>query len=334
VTNFYIFSEMMINFFLGNISIEVFKNGGYGLDYYNQVNIIPRLISAALSPLSYLCLPLHFYFLAHQQTRLASIAFLGSLSIILDQLAFFGRGGIVVFVMVYIVMFVFIFPVLSRKLKIKITLFALSFLLPIGAIFIYISNERFTMHTGFDYNGYVDNQIIVSILSYYSQWFSNGFNLYTHFDLNEMTYFSNFMYLPDKLMGLLGFSLYDLIEVREVAFGSQATYFNGLPILMLYDLHYIGSYIITLSFFVFFKVYFGSKSSNYIDKYKFIIAGLLIPVPVMFFQGLHTVHGGYNTAFVYFILFYFFSKSRTTILSGHSGNRGVSSDPHFVIPNN
>lgn len=308
LSNVYISIGLINDFIFGGFTVEVFKNAGVGLSYYQQINIVPRTASAIFSPLSYLCLPLHFFFLVHKQSRLSNLSFFASLNIILEQLAFLGRGGMVVFIMIYLLMLVFVYPKLTSEMRKGVVRTALAVLLLISCAFIYIAVDRFSEYDAFEYDALITNPVVVSLLSYYSQWLINGYNIYSDFEENGMIIFGSFMYIPNRILEIFGAAPYDIIGEREAIFGSQATYFNGLPALLLYDLHYIGAYFFATLYYLCNKLFIASGKTNGIGKYQFVFAGLMMPIPAMFFQGMHTVHGGYNIAFIYFIILFFFVK--------------------------
>lgn len=308
--NVYIFIQMMLSFMANGVPIEVFKNGAVGLDSFREINPAARAISALLSPLSYICLPLHFYFLVHNKILLSKFSFYGSLSIIIEQLAFFGRGGIVVFVSVYVLLLIFVLPVLNDAIKRRKIKSGIIFLCVVVGLFLYIAIDRFSDYTSFEYGGYVTNPILISILGYYGEWISNGYRAYLQFVADKMIPFSNFMYFPNKILEVLNYPIQDIVELRDFAFGDKATNFNGLPVLVLYDMHYIGAYLFSGLFFLSSRFFLRSRGHRDIGINQFIFAGLAMPIPVMFFQGVHFVHGGYNVAIIYFAVLLIATKLR------------------------
>ena len=298
-----------ISFFIdSSVDIETYKNADIGNQFIQQRNFVLYSLSASLTPFSYIALALHFYFSINKQYKLSILAFLGSLSIILEQIVTFGRGGIVAYVFCYGFMTVLIFNKIDYRFK-KIfrRILIVSFLI-LASGFFYISIGRFQDGRAYSEMGFISNPILVSIFDYYSQWIKNGYDLFFDFNSLDMIPLSNFMYLPERFFEVFGAEKYDLGQVRMDAFGFRSTLFNGLPVLLLFDLHYAGAILFSWIYYLIFKKIIGG--AKVYDWWHYCGMVFLILIPVFYFQGPIFVFASYNIGLAYFLLIYFSCKFR------------------------
>lgn len=303
--NFYIVYKMFGFYISSDAEIEVFKNAGLGLSYLDTLSNFAKVTAALLTPLSYIFLPLHFYFLVNRKYYLSFFSFFASLSIILEQLVMFGRGGMVAFFFLYIFFLSMVYGKLNSRFKKVYKLVLIFALMFFAGIFLYIAFDRFDNDKHFIAKGIVTNPVLISFLSYYSQWFNNGYEIFTSFTYDKIIFMSNFSYLPSRLMEVFGAEKYDLGKLRMDVMGFQSTYFNGLPALLLYDLHFIGTLIFSLFFYILTRFLLGVKRIYNWDDY--VLIGFLIVIAVFFFQGPIFVFASYNFALIFFVLIKFFS---------------------------
>lgn len=305
---------MMVGFYLSSgVEMETFKNGGVGLQYFESINGVLRAGAALLTPLSYIFLPLHFYFLVNKQYRLSAISFISSLSIIFEQLIMFGRGGMVAFFFLYVFFISMVAGKIDRRFKRSYKVFLFAALGLFAGLFLYIAFDRFDNDKHFVATGVVTNPVVISFLSYYSQWLKNGYELFSLFSSEKIIFMSNFLYLPARVMEVFGGEKYDLGQLRMDVMGFESTYFNGLPALLLYDLHYLGT--LAFSCFYFFSLRAGLGVRGIYSWPSYVLVGLAILIPLFFFQGPIFVFASYNFAIIYFLLIYSLTRIRYSLKS-------------------
>ena len=103
----------------GVIHVSEYKNGGDS-DLRNSIfaNLVPSIfisISYILSSFGYLSLALHFYYLLKKNTKRAVLHLVLSLTIVLVGVIGLSRSALVNYVIVYVIVFLFISPLLARK---------------------------------------------------------------------------------------------------------------------------------------------------------------------------------------------------------------------------
>lgn len=295
--NFSIFLNSFYHTLTIGMAVGEFKNSGYGEDFiFNTAPPLVRIFSFLVSPLSYFCVAAHFYFLIISNRKMATLCFIGSLNIVLLPLMYFARGGLVVYIILYFSILVYVFKYLNYGAQRRIKYQVIVGISPLAAVFILISISRFEDYPFLRDDSLVSNPIFYSILDYMSQWLANGNSLLNRFDSTQIMYGSNFTYLPSKLLYPFDVSFPDVQELREHHFEALANRFNGLPVLLIYD---FGYYLALLFAFLYMLMVRGLLSGGRHILVTLSWLSVLLPVPLFFFQGLFTVFGFYNLAFLY-----------------------------------
>lgn len=292
-----------------SLSVGEYKNLGYGQDMImSSINPVLRLFSNLISPLSYVCLALHFYYIINFDKKKAVFSLFGAANIAVVPLFYFARGGVFTFCILYLSILCLVFKQLNQESRNQILKFVLYFVFPVFIVFIMITLDRFNSYPYFRDGTLVSNHAIFAILDYFSQWLVNGNYLLNNFSQEKILYGSNFTYLPSKLLGVFDISFTNLQELRESAFMGYENHFNGAVTLLVYDFGYLGALIFcfTYTLVAYYTLRFNScRSLSFLIK-----VSLLLPIPIFFFQGLFTVFGFYNVAIVYGALFIFSQRLR------------------------
>ncbi|MEZ8389266.1 O-antigen polymerase [Vibrio splendidus] len=307
--NVYILSKSYSYLMSSSLSIGDYKNLGYGKDMImNSINPALRMFSNLFSPLSYICLALHFYYIINFDRYKSVFSLFGALNIAIVPLFYFARGGIFTFCILYLAMFLLIFRCLSKESRKQIFKFLLYWVTPVFFVFVIITLDRFESYPYFRSGTLVSNHAVFAVLDYFSQWLVNGNYLLDNFSQDKILYGSNFTYLPSKLLGIFDISFANLQELRESVLLGYENNFNGSITLLVYDFGYFGALIFCLwyALFAYYMLRFNSgRSLSFLIK-----VSLFLPIPIFFFQGLFTVFGFYNIAIVYGAAFIFSQRLR------------------------
>ena len=298
------------NFISLGISIEQYKNGGIGYD------LVASSFWGFLSPLtlissafSYISLGYHFYFLLSEDLKKAKWALIVSCNIFLPSLVYMARGGIVVFILLYLITWLYIYKMLNSVVVKKVKSFFSKITIPVVIAFLIISFGRFNNdRLQIPQSSVIKNPVIYAFGSYFSQWIDNGITVLNRYTNGLNLHGSSFMYFINKIYETIGHKVIPIEILREYAFGNLATYFNGLPAILVYDFGYIGAIIFSL-LFTFFVCKIAPKKGS-VEGIDIIGFPVLITMPIMFFQGNQFVDSTYFSSFCLFIIFYYLNKIR------------------------
>jgi oligosaccharide repeat unit polymerase len=282
------------------VSIGAYKNGGIATDFIASSGLgFVSTLSLLFSPFSYLTLGYHFYFLSKNDKRNAIKAILLSSSIFLPNLAYLSRAGAVTFILIYIANWIFVKELYPKKVRIKVRKIVFRTITVIGIVLFLISNNRFSDEKVMQ-DSLIQNPVMNSILWYFSQWYSNGIILIEryHPDLNLKG--SSFAYFFNKVKEIFGFEIVDIKILRDHAFGELATHFNGLPAVLVYDFGYFGAVLFSVIFYSIVRRYAPKRGRITIKN--LLLFSLLIPMPLMFFQGNQFTSSIYQLSVMYMII--------------------------------
>ena len=309
VINLFIILSSINNLMQLSISIEAYKNQKIAQEFLASSVPMPlRALTAFLSPLSYLALGYHFYFMIVKDRRRSLLAFIASFNIFLVTLFVIGRGGVVSYILLYIFYWIYSYGALDKNFKNKVRNLFIFTLVFIGSFFIFISIDRFTVYSHFSSGSLVENQFLYSLLHYLSQWIENGMLLLDGYEYEKNLSASTIRYLPNKVLSMLGYTIIPIQELRIASFGELASAFNGLPAILVYDFGYVGSIIFAFTCFLIVRSF--APKNRLVLPSNFILFSLLIPAPLFFFQGSYFIFSMYNIAILFGIVFYFsFSSS-------------------------
>lgn len=300
IINIYIFLNSFAEIVTIGMLPEEFKNSGYGEDLVS--NKFPSFLirlSYALSPISYFCLAAHFYYLVISDKKMASLCFVGSLNIVILPLIYFARGGIVIYVLLYLGMLAYVNRYLNKYTYKKTNYRVIAILSPLIFIFLFITLNRFgDNYVDFREGTLVSNHAIFALIDYSSQWLVIGNTLIENFKDTNIMNGSSVNYLPGKFLGIFGFSFPDLHELRQLNFGNNWNTFQGLPAILLYDFGYYFSFFLAFLYMVTARFLLSGRK-HLLHRLSWL--AVLLPVTLYFFQGLFTVYGFYNLAILYAI---------------------------------
>lgn len=288
-------------------SINAFKNQGIAVEfiYSGRLSFLTTL-SLLFSPFSYLTLGYHFYFLYKGDRSNAIKSIILSMGIFLPNLVYLSRAGAVTFILMYLSYWYYIKNVFTKGTRKRVRKIVLRILAVVILILLLISQNRFSNSTLTQELSLISNPVFYSILWYFSQWFTNGLFLISRYNSSMNLSGSSFSYIVSKFKELFGVEVLNIKILRETAFGSLANHFNGLPAVMIYDLGYLGTLLFCVIFLLIVKKFTPKKGR--ISLNNFLVFSVLIPMPIMFFQGNHFTSSVFNLAIIYTILLRIITK--------------------------
>lgn len=306
---FYTFSSV--------VDYSAFKNAGEGYDFIKTqlpINSTIYFLSQYLSGGAYFLIPLHFYFLLKRNYRYSIFCFIFSLSLILSGLVVFSRSNFVLYVILYILYYFLFYKKIPSKgrLFIKRTAFILLFF--VITFFAIITLNRFGEDST-DYTGtgapignqdFVQNQVIYSLIDYFSQWYQNGMEVMSLYDLKTREYKSSFPFLYtilDKL-GFINNYANNLLYQEIAIWPNHYWLFNGLVPNLLFDFGYIGTFIFAIIYVFLLKRFCPKK--NIITFPKMLFLSLFFIIPAMSIFGSWLRNPFYHFSLVYAIIFYLY----------------------------
>jgi len=288
-------------------------------------SVIPHVfltICNFLSPIGYIMLSLHFYYLVKNNRKKALICLFASLVLALHGLMGFSRSATVVYLLTYVCILFYILPLLSKKTK-KVLMVIGTFI--IGLVFILlllISNNRFSdYYTKNSKNDAMLDEtrtpVLFSMIDYFSMWNENGIEFIRKRPLGLLYYgWYNSAGLPiiidEKILGNSKVHEQREKEVDEVIeshVGSIWYEFHGCIARLTYEWGFLGTAIFI---FLFNRVvrYFSPCDGKAIFR-DILCLPILLPMGLTFWCGIGI--GGLATqmGMVYVFLFYKCIKRKT-----------------------
>lgn len=304
----------------GVIHVTEFKNGGDS-DLRQSVfaALIPPILttlSFLLSPFGYFSLTLHFYYMVKKNAKKAILHLILSLTIILVGIIGLSRSALVNYVIVYAIMFLFIVPLLSKRLFRKSILAILIFGGAIGYVFSTISEDRFGESFYIESESLIDekeNPELVSFLDYFSQWVYFGPKLMERYggpsDLSWGLYNSSGLGVAiiQQVYGVENVNN-ALRKKYDRIIGDTGSAFHGCVVRTIFDFGYIGTFVFIL-LNCFFTRKFGPNKKNIISFKTLLSMPLLLPFSIGFFSGSSYSQLNINLAMIFMWLIYKYSKS-------------------------
>lgn len=297
------------------VSVFIFRNLSVDISQYKNLeigeealkNIIPDFIFTIMGfsmSFSFIALAIHFYFLTQNQLKRSIIPFIISLSIPLKSLHEFSRGGLVMFIGLYLMTYLLLRNAIPKsvfnKFKNKLRIISISLI----SIFLFISLNRFQDKS--NSNNEI-HPVMESILVYAGQWNINSLKVLKNYDVSKNMSASRFKYLTRRVERALGNNVLDQGELDKNTFGNLASSFRGVVSNLVYDLGYIGTLV-----FVMFFIYlcWMAKPNKYheINFHQIIYFILLSLFSIFFFRGNIIVLSYFSFALLITIYISFYTK--------------------------
>ena len=265
-----------------SVNISEYKNGEVGQELLE--NILPESIFTIMGftmAFSFIALALHFYFLSQNQLKKSFFPFIISLTIPLKSLQEFSRGGLVMFIGLYVMTYLLLRNAIPKKIlkQFKNKLRIISIL--VLSVFLFITLNRFQEKS---YNDNEMNPALVSIFEYAGQWNKNSLQVLKNYDDSKNMSGSRFKYLPRRIDRFLGNKVIDQGDIDKNTFGNLASAFRGLVSNLVYDLGYLGTLVFVI-FFIFLCRIAKPNKNREIRLQQIIYFILLSFICIFFFRG-------------------------------------------------
>ena len=176
-----------------------------------------------------------------------------SLNVPLAGLHGLSRSGIVQFILMYAFFYLYSYPAISGRVRLKINFFVFLILSSVLLAFYYITNARFSgSYSKSDVDeSVIENRAIYSIFDYFSQWSVNGITVMGNFSLEKIWYGKSSRTFLDEVLARSGMDMVSYVELRKLTLDDNASSFNGLVATLLYDFGYAGAIAFSLLFYFF-----------------------------------------------------------------------------------
>lgn len=284
---------------------DYFRNGG-GMEVFFKSSAFPIpfkifILISFMANISLIALPLHFYYLTKGANKLALFAFIASLAYVMRGLGTFSRSILLQYILLYGMFFLFFYKQIDKKflryLKIGVVIGAVAMTIN----FLSISNERF--ESGYSVNQteyaqdkykYVSDPVVVSLLDYLSQGYYNAYDLlvrYKRQTFRGQTTFGPILVLLNQYLGY-PFSSEEYQNLRETLWpGRWWETFNGYVGYVVYDFGLIGSFLVTLLYFVYIKrtCRKNSRTGIGLSKLTWLMLFFQVPLHSIFYSALEGI---------------------------------------------
>jgi oligosaccharide repeat unit polymerase len=308
IVNLYVVYKSFGLILVQSIDVEEFKNEGGAAEYLNRWIGGPLLfVTRFFSPLGYLALGLHFYYLGINKGLKSALFFLVALNIPLQGLQALSRSATTQFIIMYFMFYMYARGTMSKKMRKGITKVAII----TGAVIIYIlvviTNTRFSERYGSSENNKIENKSLYSVFDYSSQWVKNNFKVMSEYDQEKMIYGRSSLSLYYYVRQRIGYDDRSLGEEKIRVLGRrQASRFNGVAASFLYDFGYFFGLIMAVVFFLLVRSNAPMRGRTTI--FSFLSFAVLMPLPAMFFGNNVYSSIAIQLAAFYLLLFWIISK--------------------------
>jgi oligosaccharide repeat unit polymerase len=310
--NSYIVYKSFTYVFLNSISITEYKNQG-GANELIRIWVDPFLVSIVniLSPLGYIALSFHFYFLVKNRLWMSIIFLLLALNIPLQGLHGLSRSASAQFIFTYVFFYLYIYRAIARKVRIKINIVALTIMTLVIVAFGVITEARFSESDFYqvEKDVLVQNKTLYSMFDYFSQWNENGIAIMGEFSHDKLWFGKSSRPALDRVINSLGVDLDSYVDMRKDTLGPYSSKFNGLVATLLYDFGYIFTFILSLVYFLIVRNV-GPRNGE-ISLSNFLFFSVLFPVPLMFFGNNSMAYLSLNLGLIYTFVVWIVLRARS-----------------------
>lgn len=291
-----------------SINVQEYKNEGEAADFLvTWVGAGPLFLSRLFSPIGYIAIGLHFYFLIKKRIRLSLLFLIISLNIPLFGFHGLSRAAAAQYLLIYFAFYLYCYKALSRGLN-KVTV-GFGIILILGGAFLLntITESRFTKYYYIPPASQIQDPILYSTLDYLSQWNLNGFEVLKNYSVDELMFGRSNLPIVPFVGERLGLEFKSLSEMRFESLGEEYDgTFNGVVSTFVYDFGFIFSILLA---FLFYRVVVRCAPKNgTVSLPRFLAFGVLIPLPLMFFTNSVYSYIALNMAIIYLLLINFLMK--------------------------
>ena len=277
--------------------INVFKYRGGQEDTYASLGISmkPYLLAYILYPISYLFVPLIFFYLSRKNYKLTLWCLVCSLTSVAFGLAYFSRSHTTQYIMIMAISYWFYVKSLPKKIRLWTTRCVTIIVILIAASFVVISYSRFDGHEYYrqNSNAVLKNEVAYSMADYFGMWYPVGndvFNMYHFEGFNGKIAFSGIdRFLHMVTFGVVPSYSMDLMKQRELLLKEHAGDFIGVSSYFLYDTGIIISLLILLFYNKRVKILHSQNNSISIFHAMEQTILILLPLFGIFYSALDVI---------------------------------------------
>lgn len=313
----FIFAAIFALMTSGVIDVQEHKNdGGAAAVFASLVPGYLITLSYLFSPLGYLSLVLHFYYLINGKILRSVVNLLLSLDVVLIGLIQLSRSALVYYIITYIIIFLFLTPIIGKKYLSRISTFVVIVGIVVMFVFSSISESRFGEKYVIESESLIDEKEypqLVSILDYFSQWEYYGPVMMDKYEFGKI-YWG--MYNSCGLGVLIAQKIYGAEKLnaeRDKMFwktmGDDVTAFHGNIARCIFDFGYIGTFLFVLLNCHFTRKW-GPDKKKKIHFYTLLSLPMTLPFSVHFFAGNAYSELYLNLAMIYLFVIYKFCKEK------------------------
>jgi len=313
IINTYIVNASFVYISSHNVDITNYKNQGEAARLI-RVWVNPWLVSYAniFSPLGYLALSFHFYFLSKSKILTSFLFLILSLNIPLNGLHGLSRAASAQYILMYIFFYTYTYQAIDKKIRVKINVVVFVIMTSVIIVFMAITQYRFSESSYYyiDSDSIVQNKSLYSMFDYFSQWNENGLVTMREFTTDKIHFAKSSIPVLDRIMSNIGLDVVSYADIRKNTLGPYASRFNGLVSTLLYDFGYVFAFIASIIYALFVRL-LGPRRGE-IRLNNFILFGVFITVPVMFFTNNFMTYLLLNVAVIYSVFTWLLFKIKFT----------------------
>jgi len=283
IINAYIVFKSFNLILASTVTVEEYKNQGGAANYLTSW-VPPVLITYShfISPLGYVALASHFFFLANKRIGKSVLFLLVSLNLPLHGLHALSRSDSVQYLILYVLLLVIVFPLISSKIRRNISISVLFVFGGLVFLLSVITTTRFEDKSVSRSNAVVQNSSVYSVLEYGGQWQENGMNTLVKYNDSKLMYGASAGTILRFYAQRIGMETESYDNVRRKALGRKYTStFNGLPSTLVYDFGYFFAFM--FMFLYAYLVRSNAPKKGVLTLDNLIHVSLLLPVIAMFF---------------------------------------------------
>lgn len=314
----YVLYNVMGLMLIGMTDVAEFKNGDGDEQTAIYDSVIPHIyltLCHFLSPVGYIFLSLHFYYLIISNYKKASKYLFLSLILVFHGLIGLSRSATVVFIITYTCIFFFSMPLLDKKVRKKYLKVFTIVLIVVGTLLMIISNSRFSdIYTKNSKNDALldehEHPVLFSMIDYFAMWNENGLEFMKRRPDGLMYYgWYNSAGLPIMIDYKL-FGNSKIYEEREKEIdnvlhskvGDLWFQFHGCVARLTYEWGYFGTILFVLFFYFIMQKLSPQKG---VLRFRDILClPLLTPMGLTFWCGIGIGGLDVQMGMVYGIFFY------------------------------
>ena len=310
----YILSRIFPMLMVGTIAVQDYKNEGGAAEVWESM--VPHIlitIGNFVAPLGYFFLSLHFYYLVKKKFKKAIKYIILSLCLVLNGLVALSRSVSAQYIILYVTILFFLMPLLSYRIKKRVSITALVML---GAIVLglsVISDSRFSDY----YTKHSKNKAILdeteqptlfSAFDYFAQWEENApIILEKHkFEYNSWGLFNCSglaVMMQKKIYGAKKINDERSIKIDRIL-GEQKSRFHGIVARLVYDFGFFGTILFV---FLYSRIIFRLGPKKRTISFKTLVSlTLVLPPCVVFWAGNEFSSLNLDLAIIYTFFIYKF----------------------------